>query len=137
MQKLLKIVAVIAILIVVPKIIQKVMFSESKSDVSKQMEKIVNEANKDLPKKIDAVTTLTKAEFDGGVYRVNYTMDPGINIDPSKKDLFKSVAVKQICAGDMKTMLEKNVTIEYLYTFNPDGGADQKMSLPIPPDSCK
>jgi hypothetical protein len=139
LQKLFKIIAVIAILIAVPKIIQNVMFSESKSDIAKQMTNLVNQTNKDLPKKIDSSTTLTKADFDAttSTYRIHYTMDPGINIDQSKKDAANSFAVKQICGGDMKIILEKNITIEYLYTFNPDGGADQKMSISIPPNSCK
>jgi hypothetical protein len=139
LQKLFKIIAAIAILITVPKIIQKVMFSESKSDIAKQMTVFVNQANKDVPKKIDDLTTLTKAEFNAATstYRIHYTMNPGINIDQSKRDAFNSFAVKQICSGNMKMILEKKITIEYLYTFSPNGGEDQNMTISIPPSSCK
>lgn len=138
MNRFLKYAAAIAILIAVPKIIQAVAFGESKSDVAKQMGNLASQANKDLPKKIDAVTTLTRVEFDApaSVYRVHYTMDPGINIDQGKKGAYHAFAVKQICGGDMKRILQKKIAIEYLYTFNPDGGEDQKMSISIPATSC-
>jgi len=137
MNKFLKYVAAIAILIAIPAIIQRVAFGESKSDVAKQMRDFASQANKDLPRKIDKVTTLTKVDFDAATstYRIYYTMDSGINIDQAKKGAFHAFAVKQICGGDMKRILAKKVAIEYLYTYNPDG-EDQKMSLLIPPASC-
>ncbi|MFZ6741641.1 hypothetical protein ACO0LC_00265 [Undibacterium sp. JH2W] len=135
MSKVVKVIGVIAILIFVPKVVQKVMFREN---VDQLMAAATAKANQDLPKKIDNVTTATKVEYDAGskIYRINYTMDRGFSIDPGKVDFFKSTAISQICGGSMKIILEKKVTIEYLYTYNPDGGADQTMRIAVPPNSC-
>jgi hypothetical protein len=134
---LLKIIIAVAIVIAVPKFIQKIMLPDRKAELSTQMASIMAEANKGLPRKIDAVTTLTKAEFDNNVYRIHYTMDAGAKVDPSQQQTYKNFAVKQICGSNMKMMLDNKVTIEYLYTFNPDGRGDQKMAISIPPDSCR
>ncbi|MDR3385636.1 MAG: hypothetical protein P4L92_01180 [Rudaea sp.] len=136
MNRLIKIIAGIAIIIVVPKIVQHIMLPDNKAIASKQITDVVNETNKSLPKKIDAITTLTKAEFDGSIYRINYTMDRGVKIDPAQEQTYRAVAVKKICGSGMKMILDNQVTIEYLYTFNPDGRGDQKMAISVPPDSC-
>ncbi|MFZ6871424.1 hypothetical protein ACO0LF_05070 [Undibacterium sp. Di27W] len=135
MSKVVKVIGVIAILIFVPKIVQKVMFREN---VDQLMIAATAKANQELPKKIDNVTTATKVEYDPGskTYRINYTMDQGFNIDPGKHDFFKSTAISQICGGPMKIMLDKKVTVEYLYTYSPDGRADQTMRIAVPPNSC-
>lgn len=137
MSRLIKIAMGAVILIAIPKIVQKIMLPDQKVDVSRQMASIVAEANKGLPRKIDASTTLTRAEFDGSIYRVNYTMDTGVKVDPAQKQAYTNFAVKQICGSAMKVILDNKVTIEYLYTFNPDGLADQQMAISVPPDSCR
>lgn len=135
MNRLLKIVIAVAIVIAVPKIVQKVMLPGRGGDLSTQMASVVAEANKGLPRKIDASTTLTKAEFDNNVYRVHYTMGPGVKIDTSQRQTYKNFAVKQICGSNMQMMLDNKITIEYLYTYNPDGQGDQTMAISIPPGS--
>ncbi len=129
----------IIILIAVPKIIQRVMFGESKSNIANAMTNLVNETNKDLPKQIDSVTTLTKAEFNTTtfMYRIHYTMKPGYNIKKEELNIIQENAIAQICGGNMKLILDKNITIEYSYTFNPDGAADRETRFTIPPTSCK
>lgn len=139
MGKSVKIIAAIIILIAVPKIIQSVMLKESRSGIAKQMTKVAREVNGELPKRIDSITTVTKAEFDTTTftYRVYYTMNPGYKLKKSELASIQADAVGQICSGSMKLFLEKNITVEYLYTFNPDGGADQEASFTVPPTSCK
>ena len=133
MKRIFKIIAVIVIVLAIPAIIQKVMFG--KSDPVKVLTKLASETNAGLPKKIDAMTTLTRVEYDRKVWRVNYTMDRDAPIDPSQIDKYKSYAVKQICAGDMKKMLDEKITIEYLYTYT-DSSGEQKLRISIPPGSC-
>jgi hypothetical protein len=80
-------------------------------------------------------TTLTRAEFDQDVWRVHLTMDPGAPSMPYQQQTYKDFAVKQICGGDMKLILQKKITIEYLYTYTDSTGA-QKLRISIPPGSC-
>lgn len=136
MNRAIKIVAAVAIVLAVPKIVQKIMLPDPKAAVAAQMNSVVAEANRGLPRKIDSVTTLTKAEFDNNVYRIHYTMDRGANVDPSRQQTYQSLAVKQICGSNMKLILDNRITIEFLYTFNPDGLADQHMTVAVPPGSC-
>ena len=137
LNRLLKIIIAVAIVIAIPKVVTKVMLPDRKAGLSTQMAGVVAEANKGLPRKIDASTTLTKAEFDDNVYRIHYTMDPGATIDTSQQQTYKNFAVKQICGSNMQMMLDNKITIEYLYTFNPDGRGDQTMAISIPPGSCR
>lgn len=134
MKRVLKIIAAVVIVLAIPAIIQKVMFG-SKSDPAKALMDLANETNAGLPKRIDAVTSLTRVEYDRKVWRINYTMDKGAPIDPSQADTYKSYAVKQICAGDMKRILDNKITIEYLYTYT-DSSGEQKLRISIPPGSC-
>jgi hypothetical protein len=60
---------------------------------------------------------------------------PGSPIDPYQQQTYKDFAVKQICGGDMKLILQKKITIEYLYTYTDSAGA-QKLRISIPPGSC-
>jgi hypothetical protein len=80
-------------------------------------------------------TTLTRAEFDQDVWRVHLTMDPRAPSMPYQQQTYKDFAVKQICGGDMKLILQKKITIEYLYTYTDSTGA-QKLRISIPPGSC-
>lgn len=134
MNRTVKIIAAIVIVLAIPAVIQKVMFG-SKSDPGKVLTKLADETNAGLPRKIDAVTTLTRVEYDQKVWRIHYAMDRGAAIDPGQIDKYRSFAAKQICAGEMKTMLENKITIEYLYTYT-DSGGEQKLKVSIPPGSC-
>lgn len=132
MNRAIKIVAAVAIVIAVPKVVQKIMLPDQKSALAAQMKSVVAEANRGLPRKIDSVTTLTKAEFDDNVYRIHYAMDRGANVDPAQQQTYQSLAVRQICGSNMKMILDNRITIEFLYTYN----ADQQMTISVPPGSC-
>jgi len=134
LKRIFKIIAAIVIVLAIPAIIQKVMFG-SKSDPAEALTKLASETNAGLPKRVDALTTLTRVEYDRKVWRVSYTMDKGAPIDPSQDDKYKNYAVKQICASDMRRMLDNNITIEYLYTYT-DSSGQQNMRISIPPGSC-
>ena len=134
MKRILKIIAAVVIVLAIPWIIQKVMFG-SKPDPAKALADLANKANAGLPKRIDAITTLTRVEYDRKVWRIHYTMDKGAPIDRSQADMYKSYAVKEICAGDMKRILDSAVTIEYLYTYT-DSSGERNLRISIPPGSC-
>ena len=127
----------IVIIIAVPKVIQAIFFGRGNSSPHKVITKLAREMNAELPKKIDAVTTLTKVELEGRVFRINYTMDPGAPIDPSQSDRYAATAIKQICASKMRIILESEISIEYLYTFSAAGGSERKLAVAVPLGSCK
>ena len=134
MKRVLKYIAAVVIVLVISAIIQKVMFG-SKQDPVDVLANLATEANAGLPRKIDAYTTLTRVEYDRKVWRIHYTMDKGTPIDPREADTYKSYAVKQICASDMKRILDRQVTIEYLYTYT-DLTGERNLTVSIPPGSC-
>jgi hypothetical protein len=136
--KLLKIIVAIAIVVAIPKIIIKVFFTESKSEIAKHMTDLAAKENQGVPKKIDEATTLTKVEFDKdlGVFRTHYTVAPDIYIDQKKEDFIRETTLVRVCGGAVKEILKKNVTIEYLYAFNA-GGIVKTVPIVIKLDACK
>ena len=137
MKRLLKYAAALVIVLAIPAIIQKVMLGPKQEDAKKTaLVNLANEQNATLPKRMDAMTTLTKVEYDQDVWRVHYTMDKGAPIDPFSQKTYRDYAVKQICGGSTKMILEKNITIEYLYSYTSSSGDPEKLRISIPPGSC-
>jgi hypothetical protein len=136
MNKWFKWILAIAILVAVPKVITKIFFGDSKGQARTAIAKIVAETNPTLPKKIDAVTTLTRVELDGQTYRVHYTMDPAVQIDPANRPVYEKTAHQQICAGNMKLLSDNGIGVEYLYTYTGAGGVELKMPVAVPAGSC-
>jgi hypothetical protein len=135
MNRVVKIVLAIAILIIVPKFIQRVAFGTPKDKALAALRETVKEVSPTLPKKIDAVTTLTKVEASGDTYRVYYTMDPSVPYEPSKKGAVEQNAKHLICGSEKKVLADNGINIEYLYTFSGPSG-DEKMSVVVPAGSC-
>jgi hypothetical protein len=131
-----KIILAIVIIIAVPKVIQSIFLGNRSSSPAKVITQLANEMSAGLPKKIDAVTTLTKVELDGNTYRIYYTMDSGVTIDPAQRDAYLAMAKKQICGSGMRAILDNRITIEYLYTYVRPGAGEQKLAITIPPGSC-
>jgi hypothetical protein len=136
LNRLVKYLLAIVIVIAVPKLIQKLMFGSKTADPSAAITQLAKDVNATLPKKIDAVTTLTKVELDGSIYRIHYQLDPAQKLDVARKDTYTAAAVAQICGSNMKMMLDNQITIEYLYSF---GAANnpQQIAISIPPGSCR
>jgi uncharacterized membrane protein YhaH (DUF805 family)/ribosomal protein L37AE/L43A len=84
----------------------------------------VQELSRTLPKKIDAVTTLTKVELDGNIYRTYYMMDPSVHLDPSRKDAVEQAAKQQICGSSKRILVDNGITLEYEYVFSGPSGPD-------------
>ena len=137
MNRAVKIILAIVIVIAVPKVIRAIFFGSRASSPAEAVAQLAQEMNAGLPKKIDAVTTLTKVELDGSVYRIHYTMDPGVVVDPSQRDTYTAVAIKKICSSNMRMILDNQMSIEYLYTFSAAGGSEQELAIPVPLGSCK
>lgn len=135
MNRVVKIVLAIAILITVPKIIQRVMFGSSKDKAIAALRSTIQELSPTLPKKIDSVTTLTRAEVSGDTYRIYYTMDPSVQVDPSRKGIVEQTAKQQICGTAKKILTDNGITVEYVYRFSGQSG-DEQMSVVVPSGSC-
>jgi hypothetical protein len=135
LKRVLKIIAAIVIVLAIPAIIQKVMFREKPEARNAALTQLANETNASLPKKLDAMTTLTRVELEQDIWRVHLTMDPASPIDPYQQQTYKNFAIKQICGSDMKVILQHKIAVEYLYTYT-DSAGEQKLRITIPPGSC-
>ena len=135
MNRVVKIVLAIAILVIVPKLIQRVMFGSPKDKALAALHESIKEVSPTLPKKIDSVTTLMKVEASGDTYRVYYTMDPTVQLDTSKKGSVEQNAKQQICGSSKRVLTDNGITVEYVYTFSALSG-EEKMSVVVPSGSC-
>jgi uncharacterized membrane protein YhaH (DUF805 family)/ribosomal protein L37AE/L43A len=95
----------------------------------------VQEISPTLPKKIDAVTTLTKVEVSGDIYRTYYLMDPSVQLDPSKKGVVEQAAKRQICGSSKRILTDNGITVEYVYAFSGPSGPDTLVVF-VPAHSC-
>jgi len=95
----------------------------------------VLEISPTLPRKIDRVTTLTGVEAHGDTYKVFYSMDPSVNLDPSRKDFAERAAKQKICQGPTRTLIDNGITVEYHYTFAASSG-EQTLFVFVPAGSC-
>jgi len=135
MKRFLKIIGAIVIVIAIPAIIQKVMMSGKADENQAALAKMADEFNATLPKKIDRYFTVTRAEIQQDIWRIHITVDPKAPIDPYQQKQYKDFAIQQICGSEMKVILKKKITIEYLYTYT-DSAGEQKLRISIPPGSC-
>ncbi|WP_137939643.1 hypothetical protein [Chitinivorax sp. B] len=133
-NKFVKIVVTIIVIIGVSKLVQKVMLN--KYDPKVVMTQLATEINATLPRQVDPVVTLTKVEFNGKLWQANYTVAKGNVIDLLKKDEIEAQAIQQICAGEMKRVLKENITIEYVIHYTDLQDTAQKQYITIPPNSC-
>ena len=95
----------------------------------------VQEISRTLPKQIDAVTTLTKVEVDGNIYRTYYMMDPSVHLDPSRKAVVEQAAKRQICGSSKRILTDNGITVEYVYVFSGQSGPET-MEVFVPSRSC-
>jgi uncharacterized membrane protein YhaH (DUF805 family) len=95
----------------------------------------VQEISRTLPKQIDAVTTLTKVEVSGDVYRTYYMMAPSVQLDPGRKGVVEQAAKRQICGSSKRILTDNGITVEYVYVFSGPTGPDT-MEVFVPAHSC-
>lgn len=136
MNKLVKIGLAVAIILVVPKLIAKVMLPSkagmTNTEIMAVLEKQAAEINSKTPQRIDPVTTMTKVEVDGAKYRVHYTMDAAAGVSEDKRSVYQEAAKRQVCSMPVKGLASSGVTFEYVYTY----GNAQNMVLSVPTSSC-
>ncbi len=106
-----------------------------KEKVLAALRQSVQEISSTLPRKIDRVTTLTGAEVHGDTYKVYYSMDSSVQLDPSRKDGVERAAKQKICQGATRTLIDNGISVEYLYTFSASS-AEQTMFVVVPAGSC-
>ena len=135
MNRVVKIVLAIAILVIVPKLIQRVAFGTPHDKALAALRETVKEVSSTLPRKIDAVTTLTKAEVSGDTYRIYYTMDPSVPLDASRRGSVEQNAKQLICGSSKRVLADNGINVEYVYTFSGPSG-EEKMSVVVPSGSC-
>jgi hypothetical protein len=107
----------------------------SKEKALASLRQSVQEISRTLPKKIDAVTTLTKVEVSGDIFRSYYMMDPSVHLDPSRKDVVEQAAKRQICGSSKRILTDNGITVEYVYVFSGPSGPET-MEVFVPSQSC-
>lgn len=135
MGKLLKIVGVIAVLLIVPKIVSNVMGMDEKSQTKKQMMKLVSDVSSNLPKEVGPGVTLTGVEFENNVFRNNYTLEEAAHFDLSQKAKYETNALELVCLGAIKEFSKKGVIFEYRYKYTDTGGV-KTFDIAVPPSDC-
>jgi uncharacterized membrane protein len=135
MSKFLKIVGVVAILVIVPRIIMTLMAPEgSGSDSKSQIVSMVKEMNSALPKDLGAGTTLSKVDFDGNTVKYFYVLDASSSFAISQKGNYESNLLNLAC-GTMKEILKQGVSITFNTTYV-DSGASNTFETVIAPGRC-
>jgi hypothetical protein len=133
--RVIKILVAIVAVLAVSKGVQYVMVGDDRTNARKALTKAANDANAQLPKKMDDVITMTQVDFDGKIWRMHYSVDPRTTLDVASKDKFQQLALAQVCGGESKRILKQNITIEFVYHHTDSNGA-QRMTLSLPPNSC-
>jgi uncharacterized membrane protein YhaH (DUF805 family)/ribosomal protein L37AE/L43A len=95
----------------------------------------VQQISSTLPKQIDAVTTLTKVEVSGDIFKSYYMMAPSVHLDPSRKDVIEQAAKQQICGGSARFLTDNGITVEYMYVFSGPSGPET-MDVFVRAHSC-
>lgn len=134
MSKILKVIGVLAILFLMPKLIQKLVGPRS-ANASESIARSVSEMNAKLPQAVGAGTTLTRAEFDGAAVRYFYTLGPGSGFDAAKKDQYEGNMVSFVCGGYMKEVLNKGVAVVFHTTYTVSG-VEQSFDTEVRPGRC-
>jgi hypothetical protein len=111
MNKVVKIIGVIAIVIIVPKTIMKVMGPKQPTPNS-EIAFFVKETNAQLPKSIGPGVILSKVESDGKVVRYFYVLSEASGFVPSQKDKYEANLLSIAC-GPAKVILKHGATIAY------------------------
>jgi uncharacterized membrane protein YhaH (DUF805 family)/ribosomal protein L37AE/L43A len=108
---------------------------DSKEKALAALRQSVREISPTLPKQIDKVTTLTKVEVSGDVFRTYYMMAPGVQLDPGRKGVVEQAAKRQICGSDKRILSDNGITVEYVYVFSGPSGPET-MEVFVPSHSC-
>jgi hypothetical protein len=135
MGRLVKWIAVIAILVAVPKIVQKIMGLDEQSQTKKHMAALVRDVRAKLPLDVGQGITFTTVEFENNTLRNTYVVDEGATFDPSRKGQYEKSAVTQVCTGPYKEVSKRGVTVEFRYKYK-DRGFDSTLDINMPPSKC-
>lgn len=135
MGKIIKVIAVIAILIAVPKLIQKVMGMDEKSQTKKHVAALVGDIRAKLPIAVGQGISFTAVEFENNTFRNTYVVDEGATFDPSQKSQYEKSAVTQVCDGPYKELSKRGVTVEFRYEYK-EQGLDSTLDITLPPSKC-
>jgi uncharacterized membrane protein YhaH (DUF805 family)/ribosomal protein L37AE/L43A len=107
----------------------------SKEKALAALSQSVQEISRTLPKQIDAVTTLTKVEVSGDIFRSYYMMAPSVHLDPSRKGVVEQAAKQQLCGSSKRFMIDNGITVEYVYVFSGPSGPET-MEVFVRAGSC-
>ncbi|GAA0723792.1 hypothetical protein [Dokdonella soli] len=133
MGKVFKIIGVVLILILVPKIIMKVM-GPKESGPNSQIDSMVKEINANLPKDLGSGATLTKADFDGRALRYFYTLDTRSGFTIDQKDKYEG-NLRNIACGSMKPVLDQGFNVDFQTTYS-ESGTPKSFDTSIQPSKC-
>lgn len=127
MNKGLKILGVIAILILGPKLVTKIMAPdqpplERVSDAT--LQGVVASMNAELPKDLGGGTTIEKVSFADKAFRFHYTHAPSSPFRIEDKAAYESRMVTTACTS-MKIYFQQGLNVEYETTYTDQGVVKQ------------
>jgi hypothetical protein len=136
MNRFLKIVAALAILYFVPKIIQHVMLPRPGTIGNDQVVTMVKEINSKLPKSLGSGTTLRKVEYQASSgLEFFYMLDESAHFDISQKDRVAGGFTTFVCQGPMKEFVKQGIAITFHTTY-PDSGETKSFDTPVHAGQC-
>ena len=122
----LKIIAVIAILLIVPKVVSSLMGTRNESPSGKaaisnsqaqalasaQIEKL----HAELPKTVATGVTLTDVAMIGNVVRYSYRLDASSGFDADHRDQYENNMIAMVCHGSMRELLDHGMQVSFRTT---------------------
>ncbi len=136
MQRFLKIIAVLAILYFVPKVVMKVMGKDEATVTKKAIAEAMQATNAQLPKLVAPGITMNQVEFQNNIYRLNYDIDNTAAFNLNQRSTYEANAVAMTCMGAMKELSKRGVIFEYQYNYV-ENGSKKILTLTVAPNKCQ
>nr|WP_295776452.1 hypothetical protein [Rhodoferax sp.] len=136
MQRFLKIIAVLAILYFVPKVVMKVMGKDEATVTKKAIAEAMRATNAQLPKLVAPGITMNQVEFQNNIYRLNYDIDNTAAFNLNQRSTYEANAVAMTCMGAMKELSKRGVIFEYQYNYV-ENGSKKILTLTVAPNKCQ
>jgi len=97
--------------------------------------RIVAEWNTMLPRTVSDDLTITDAEADGDILRLNAQMSPRMEFRPQGQEhILHDIAARQMCKP-MKPLLKKNISAQYRIHYH-DYGTEKVYDVTVLPTDC-
>jgi len=134
-NRVFKIIAALAIIIIVPKAITKLMLPKQKP-ASELIVTMVKDINAQLPRDLGSGTTLTKVDFDGSTVHYFYTLS-GVSaqLAATQEDTVKRNMKTFACADPAREILRQGFAMTFTTSYT-EGRVQQSFDTRVEPGQC-